>query len=294
MSSVRSRKKIVFGSTALLNMRKSFEKFKFQKEQELFSRLQHRIDTEHIKSKTHFAFYKRNIRLNSAIQMVKERKRLIILDNKIKNYEKVQNHNYLYQSENKKRYEKIEKYKRDYKNKEKKEKINREKELNKRYHTEKSYPYDTIIQRLREIQYNREKKQKQIENKLELKNFVLKNFKYKIQKKNEEKKKELELNLQLRNFKINQLNTENFEKREKMRKEIEKRNNDIDRFLNEKEKIKEHKRNIIDYYANKYHMYSNRIDNILYKKDLDNKAISEINMMANHDPSLIGLTQNMI
>ena len=35
MSSVGSRKKIVFGSTALLNMRKSFEKFKFQKEQEL-------------------------------------------------------------------------------------------------------------------------------------------------------------------------------------------------------------------------------------------------------------------
>ena len=293
MSTRSSRKKLVFGSTALLNIRKSFDKFKFQKEQELFSRLQHRIDTEQIKSKTQIDFNKRDTRLNSAILMVKERKRLIILDNQIKNYEKFQNHNFLYQFENKKRSEKIEKYKRDYKKKEKKEKINREKELNKRYHTDKSFSNDIIIKRLRDIQNKREKKQKQIENKLEHKNIILKEYRNKIEKKNEQKKKELESILQLRNFKINQLYTEHIKKREKMRKEIEKRNNDIDRFLNEKEKINENKRNIIDFYTNKYHMYSNQIDNILFKKNLDNKAISQINMMANNDPDLTGLTQNV-
>ena len=62
-SSSSSRKKITFGSTALQNIRKSFDKFKFQKEQELFSRLQHRIDTEYIKSKAHKDFYKRDTRL---------------------------------------------------------------------------------------------------------------------------------------------------------------------------------------------------------------------------------------
>ena len=80
MSTRQSREKIVFGSTALLNIRKSFDKFKFQKEQELFSKLQHRIDTENIKSKTQIDFNKRDTRLNSAIQMVKERKRLIVHD----------------------------------------------------------------------------------------------------------------------------------------------------------------------------------------------------------------------
>lgn len=293
MSTRTNRNKIVFGSTALLNIRKSFEKFKFQKEQELFSRLQHRIDTERLKSKTQIDFNKRDIRLNSAIQMVKERKRLIILDNQIKNYEKFQNHNFLYQFENKKRSEKIEKYKRDYKKKEKKEKINREKELNKRYHTDKDYSNDIIVRRLRDIQYRREKKQKQIEYKLEHKNIILKEYRDKIEKKKEKKRKESELILQLKNFRISQLYTEHIKKREKMRKEIEKRNNDIDRFLNEKEKINENRRNIIDFYTNKYHMYSSQIDNILYKKNLDNKAISQINMMANNDPDLTGLTQNV-
>ena len=94
-SSSSSRKKITFGSTALQNIRKSFDKFKFQKEQELFSILQHRIDTEYIKSKVHKNFYKRDTRLSTSYQLVKERKRLISFDNQIKNFEKFQNHNYL-------------------------------------------------------------------------------------------------------------------------------------------------------------------------------------------------------
>ena len=44
--------------------------------------------------------------------------------------------------------------------------------------------------------------------------------------------------------------------------------------MNEKEKINEEKRNIIDYYNNKYQLYSGRIDDILYKKDLDKEAIN--------------------
>ena len=35
------------------------------------------------------------------------------------------------------------------------------------------------------------------------------------------------------------------------------------------------KRNIIDFYNNKYQLYSGRIDDILYKKDLDKEAINK-------------------
>ena len=292
-SSSSSRKKITFGSTALQNIRKSFDKFKFQKEQELFSRLQHRIDTEYIKSKVHKNFYKRDTRLSTSYQLVKERKRLISFDNQIKNFEKFQNHNYLYQSVNKNRKEKIEKYKSDYKKKEKREKIIREKELNKKYQLDNGYPYDIIIERLKNIQHDRELKQKQIKNKLDYKNIILKKFRNKIKQKNEKKRKELELILQIRNHRISQLYTEHIQKREKMRKEIEKRNTEIDRFLYEKEKINENKKNIADYYTNKYHMYTNQIDNILYKKNLDNIAIAQISMMACNDPDLAGLTRNV-
>ena len=84
----------------------------------------------------------------------------VIFDNQIKNYEKFQNHNFLYQFENKKRLEKIEKYTTEYKKKEKKEKINKEKELNKRFHTDKDNSNDIIIKRLRDIQNKNEKKNK--------------------------------------------------------------------------------------------------------------------------------------
>ena len=40
-------------------------------------------------------------------------------------------------------------------------------------------------------------------------------------------------------------------------------------------------------------MYTNQIDNILYKKNLDNIAIDQINMMACNDPDLAGLTRNV-
>ena len=103
----------------------------------------------------------------------------------------------------------------------------------------------------------------------------------------------MELILQIRNHRISQLYTEHIQKREKMRKEIEKRNTEIDRFLYEKEKVGENKKNIADYYTNKYHMYTNQIDNILYKKNLDNIAIDQINMMACNDPDLAGLTRNV-
>ena len=79
----------------------------------------------------------------------------------------------------------------------------------------------------------------------------------------------------------------------KMMKKIEKRNKDIDRLLFEKEKINEQKRNISDYYTNKYEIYSDKIDNILYKKDFDNNVIKQIHMMSSTDHALAGLGQNL-
>ena len=63
--------------------------------------------------------------------------------------------------------------------------------------------------------------------------------------------------------------------------------------MNEKEKINEEKRNIIDFYNNKYQLYSGRIDDILYKKDLDKEAINQIQLMSSEDPTLSGLAQNL-
>ena len=103
----RNKKNIVFGKTALENARKSFERFKSEKDKELFSRLQHRINTEYIKSKTNDDFHKRDIRLNTAYQFIKEQQKYNRLDNQVKNYEKIQNHSHLFNKENQKKAEKI-------------------------------------------------------------------------------------------------------------------------------------------------------------------------------------------
>ena len=87
--------------------------------------------------------------------------------------------------------------------------------------------------------------------------------------------------------------TEQSKQREEIWKKIEKRNKDIDRLLFEKEKINEQKRNISDYYTNKYEIYSDKIDNILYKKDFDNNVIKQIHMMSSTDHALAGLGQNL-
>ena len=53
---------------------------RIRKEIELFSRLQHRINTEYNKSRANDNFHKRDIRLNTAYQFIKEQQKFIRLD----------------------------------------------------------------------------------------------------------------------------------------------------------------------------------------------------------------------
>ena len=289
----KNRKKIVYGRTALNNLRKSFDKFKMDKERELFSRLQHRIDTEYIKSKTKEDFYKRDTKLNAAYEFVKENKRYIRLENQVKNIEKFRNHSYLYNIENKKRGEKIRRYQKEYKIKENKIKLTRERELNKRIERFKDYPQDIIIKRLNDMERKRNIKHKQLKLKLMIKDEYLNRLKEEKERNCKQKREDFENILKIKSYQIKILFTEQSKQREERRKEINKRNKDINIFLNEKEKINEKKKNINDYYNNKYEIYSGRIDDILYKKDLDKEAINQIQLMSSEDPTLSGLAQNL-
>ena len=289
----RNRNINTFGSTALKKARQSLDKFIFQKNVELFNRLQHRINTEYVKAKTKNDFYKRDIKLNTAYQLVKEEKRMKRIDTQLKNYEKFQNHTYLYYEENKKREEKIDKYKKDYKIKEKKIKIILANELIKKFQNNKEYPKDYIMTRLNEIKRRNILRKKKLQNKLWQKDIYLIEYKEMKEKNCEIKRIELENMIKLRNFRINRLLTEESKQREEKRKEIEKRNNYIDKYILLKEKINEQKRNINDKYSLKYEMYSGRIDKILYKKDLNKKTINQIKFMSSNEQALIGLGQNL-
>lgn len=293
-ASSRSNKfRIIYGVTALKNIRKSFDKYKFEKERELYHRLQHKIDVEYKKSKTNIDFRNKDRKLNIAIEVAKQNKKLIIMNNKIKNIEKFRAHSNLYQKECEKREEKINNYKKNYIKKEKKCDKIRANELNKRFPRDKGYPKDFIIQRLIDVEQKRLLKHKMLETELSIKEKKIKLSRDKKAKHYETKKIELENNLKLRNQRINHILTEQNKQREEIWKKIEKRNKDIDRLLFEKEKINEQKRNISDYYTNKYEIYSDKIDNILYKKDFDNNVIKQIHMMSSTDHALAGLGQNL-
>ena len=77
-----------------------------------------------------------------------------------------------------------------------------------------------------------------------------------------------------KNYKIKILFIEQGKQREeKEKKWINKRNRDINLFLNEKEKINEEKKDNNDYYNSKYELNAGKADDILYKKNSNIEAI---------------------
>ena len=282
------------GKTALKRARKSLEEWKNRKDSELFSSLQHRISCEFIKYRTFNNFYKKNLRINCSINLIREKRKLARMEAKIKNIERFNSHNNLYTLQNKLKADKIIKYERDYRKKEEINKRIREKELAKRRKNEKEYPKEFILMRLDEMKDRENKKNKKLRLKLNKKDLYLNKLKAKKHEICEQRKINLENILKERSYRVYEIFDEQNKLREKKRKEITKRYEEIDKFLYEKELINERRKNINTHYTNRYQNYLHRIDNILYKKYLDKNALNEIKYMIDTDPVLIGLEENFI
>ena len=282
------------GKTALKRARKSLEEWKNRKDSELFSSLQHRISCEFIKYRTFNNFYKKNLRINCSINLIREKRKLARMEAKIKNIERFNSHNNLYTLQNKLKADKIIKYERDYKKKEEINKRIREKELAKRRKNEKEYPKEFILMRLDEMKDRENKKNKKLKLKLNKKDLYLNKLKAKKHEICEQRKINLENILKERSYRVYEIFDEQNKLREKKRKEITKRYEEIDKFLYEKELINEQRKNINTHYTNRYQNYLHRIDNILYKKYLDKNALNEIKYMVDTNPVLIGLEENFI
>ena len=282
------------GKTALKRARKSLEEWKNRKDSELFSSLQHRISCEFIKYRTFNNFYKKNLRINCSINLIREKRKLARMEAKIKNIERFNSHNNLYTLQNKLKADKIIKYERDYRRKEEINKRIREKEIAKRRKNEKEYPKEFILMRLDEMKDRENKKNKKLRLKLNKKDLYLNKLKAKKHEICEQRKINLENILKERSYRVYEIFDEQNKLREKKRKEITKRYEEIDKFLYEKELINEQRKNINTHYTNRYQNYLHRINNILYKKYLDKNALNEIKYMIDTDPVLIGLEENFI
>ena len=290
------RKIINYGKTALQRARRALEEWKNRKDLELFSSVQHRISSEFVKYKTYNNFYKKNLRINYSIDLIKEQKRLSRMETKIKNKERFINHNNLYTIKTIEKIGKINKYINDYRKKEKISKLIREKvlEKRKRKRNDKEYPKDIILKRLDDLNNKEKIKNRKLRLKLNKKDLYLIELKKKQNEICEQRRLDLDNMLKEKSFRVYGLIEEQNKLREKKRLEIEKRYEEIDKFLYERELINEQRMNINNHYTNKYHHYLNRIDDILFKKNLDRNAINKIKNMVSTDPVLIGLEQNFI
>ena len=247
---IKKEKRIRFnyGQTALKKARKSLETWKMNKDSELFLSLQHRISSEFIKFRTSNSFYRKDSRINENVQKVIEKRKLtrIIMESKSK--EKFQKHYELYTIQNKMRDDKIRQYKRNYIQKGKKARLIKLKIKRK----------DLFL-----FKFNKEKDEL-----CKLKKIVSDDiYKEKI-------------------YKIKYFLYEKNKLIEDKRKEIEKRNEEIEKFLYEKELINQQKLDIIDHYKNKYLSYQKKIDDILYKKNLDNNSLNKIKLITSFEPAL--------
>ena len=129
--------------------------------------------------------------------------------------------------------------------------------------------------------------------KLHNKDLYLINLKNKKNEENNMKKIEQERILKERKFRIIEQKNEENKLREEIGKKIGKRNEEIDKFKYEKELINEKRININDNYTNKYLNYIGKIDNILFKKNLNKESLNQIKLIASSEPALSGLGQNL-
>ena len=196
------RRKIDYGKTALRKARKSLEEWKFKKDSELFSSLQHRISSEFLKFKTSKNFYKKDSRINHIVELLKEKRKLARMDSQIKNFEKFQNHSYLLTIQNQIKADKITEYIRNYRKKEQKSKFIREKELAKRKQKENEYPKDEVLKRLDDIKIKEKLLNAKLRLKLYNKDLYLNKFKEEEDKKCQIRKINLENLIKERNYKI--------------------------------------------------------------------------------------------
>lgn len=266
---------------------------KHQKDTELFSSIQHRIYTEFVKYKTFNNFYKKDSRINNNVESIKEKRKLARKNAQINNNEKFQNHSALYLLQNKLRRDKILEYENNYKKKDELCKSIREYELAKKMKKYKEYPKDFLLQKLEVIKQQEKLKKEKIKLKLHNKDLYLINLKNKKNEENNMKKIEQERILKERKFRIIELKNEENKLREEIGKKIGKRNEEIDKFKYEKELINEKRININDNYTNKYLNYIGKIDNILFKKNLNKESLNQIKLMASSEPALSGLGQNL-
>ena len=268
------------------------EEWKFKKDSELFSSLQHRISNEFVKFKTSNNFYQKDSRINHAVELQKEKRRLTGIEAKMKNYEKVQNHSVLYSIQNEMKKEKIVQYEINYNKKEQKSKLIRENELIKRMQNRNNYPKEEILRNLDDIKEKEKMLNKKLRLKLKNKDLYLIKFKEEEEKKCKIRKINLENLIKERKYRINQLLYEQDKVREIKRKEIEKRNDQINNYIFAKELINEQRININDNYSNKYQTYKSRIDDLVNKNLFDLDALNKIKFMTSFDPTLPGPGQN--
>ena len=82
-------------------------------------------------------------------------------------------------------------------------------------------------------------------------------------------------------------------KRNKKREEMKDKNQKINDFLNEMQMINEKKKYINDNYSDEYKYYSEKINELMYKRPMDKISLNNIQDMFRNNQKLSGMIKNI-
>lgn len=252
-----NRKKVPFGTTALLKAKKALEQLRDKKENELFSRLQYKIKTEYLKYKTFKNYEKRQNRFDKYLDIRNYNKKNDLFEKQLLESEKYQNHYLLNEKKKKEAKDKINNFENEYKRKEDKINFNLS-QINQKMREnlgeeeikslEAHYRLKSLENQDKKRRYMIDKMMREKDEKRRIRLACMKSDqKLYLEQKNLEKFQEIEMALNLLKNKQNQFNRMYMLKQKKDLEKIEK--------LNIRKQNEQKERKLNNYYRVANHEY---------------------------------------
>ena len=132
-----------------------------------------------------------------------------------------------------------------------------------------------------------------VKNKIKERHRSARKIKENIDLKNDRKFKDNQESEILKHIKIDHMKEEDRQKRDDKRKEMDDKMKKIDSFINEKELLNQRRKDIDNEFSHDLVYFSNEIQNLMYRRQMDNKALNNVKNMVITNPKLADITSGI-
>ena len=132
-----------------------------------------------------------------------------------------------------------------------------------------------------------------VKNKIKERHRSARKIKENIDLKNDRKFKDNQESEILKHIKIDQMKEEDRQKRDDKRKEMDDKMKKIDSFINERGLLNQRRKDIDNEFSHDLVYFSNEIQNLMYRRQMDNKALNNVKNMVITNPKLADITNGI-